>query len=167
MDLDRDAAPLPLGDLVADGPFPPHHPGCFGCGPANPASPQIAFGRRGDTVCGTFTLDERHQGAPGVAHGGIVAAALDDACGAILVPLRQPAVTVKLDVTFCAPARLHRDFVVTAVLAGREGRKLFIDTTLTDGDTVIATGRAIFVEVAPEHFLSLGATLGEMPTIGL
>ncbi|MEU6583045.1 PaaI family thioesterase [Nocardia sp. NPDC046763] len=167
MDHNRDAAPLPLGDLVADGPFPPHHPGCFGCGPANPASPQIAFGRLGDTVRGTFTLDERHQGAPGVAHGGIVAAALDDACGAILVPLRQPAVTVKLDVTYCAPARLHREFVVTAVLAAREGRKLYIDTTLTDGDTVIATGRAIFVEVAAEHFLSLGATLGEMPSIGL
>ncbi|MEC3920595.1 PaaI family thioesterase [Nocardia sp. CDC160] len=167
MDHDRDAVPLPLGDLVADGPFPPHHPGCFGCGPANPASPRIAFERRGDTVRGTFTMDERHQGAPGVAHGGIVAAALDDASGAILVPLRQPAVTVKLDVTFRAPARLHRDYVVTAILAAREGRKLFIDTTLTDGDTVIATGRAIFVEVAPEHFFSLGAAPGDLHSLGV
>ncbi|APB01137.1 PaaI family thioesterase [Nocardia seriolae] len=167
MDHDRDAAPLSLGDQVADGLFPPHHPGCFGCGPANPASPHIVFGRYGDTVRGTFTMDERHQGAPGVAHGGIVAAALDDACGAILVPLRQPAVTVKLDVTFRTPARLHRDYVVTAVLAAREGRKLFIDTTLTDGDTVIATGRAIFVAVDTEHFLSLGATPGDMSSIGV
>ncbi|AYF74299.1 PaaI family thioesterase [Nocardia yunnanensis] len=167
MERDRDAAPLPLGDLLAEGPFPPHHPGCFGCGPANPASPRIAFERRGDTVVGTFTMDERHQGAPGVAHGGIVAAALDEASGAILMPLRTSAVTVKLDVTFSAPARLNRELAVTSVLRAREGRKYFIDTTLTDGDTVIATGRAIFVEVPPEHFHRLGATPGELSSIGI
>ncbi|MGV9665642.1 PaaI family thioesterase [Nocardia niigatensis] len=166
MEPDRDAVPLPLGDLLAEGPFPPHHPGCFGCGPANPASPRIAFERRGDTVRGTFTMDERHQGAPGVAHGGIVAAALDEASGSVLMPLRLPAVTVKLDVDFAAPARLNRELVVTSVLTGRKGRKLYIDTTLTDGDTVLATGRAIFVEVTAEHFTRLGATPGELSSVG-
>ncbi|MVU75699.1 PaaI family thioesterase [Nocardia sp. ET3-3] len=167
MDHDRGTAPLPLGDLFAEGPFPPHHHGCFGCGPSNPASPRITFERHGDTVRGTFTMDERHQGAPGVAHGGIVSAALDEGSGAILVPLQQPAVTVKLDVSFLAPARLNREFVVTSMLRAREGRKLFIETTLTDGDTVIATGHAIFVEVAPEHFLRLGATPGELSSVGV
>ncbi|WP_067539818.1 PaaI family thioesterase [Nocardia crassostreae] len=166
MDEDRAAAALPLGERFADGPFPPHHHGCFGCGPSNPASPLIGFVRRGDTVSGTFMLDHRHQGAPGVAHGGIVAAALDEACGAILVPLALPAVTVKLDVDFRAPARLHREFVVTSLLSGRDGRKLFIDAVLTDGDTVVATGRAIFVEVDPAHFTRLGADPGELSSVG-
>ncbi|MEV6774171.1 PaaI family thioesterase [Nocardia sp. NPDC051030] len=163
---DRIAAPLPLGDLLVEGPFPPHHGGCFGCGPSNPASPRIVFERRGDAVRGTFTMDERHQGAPGVAHGGIIAAALDEASGAVLMPLRLPAVTVKLDVSFSSPARLHQELIVTSVLSARAGRKLFIDTELTDGDTVIATGRAIFVEVAPEHFQRYGATPGELSSVG-
>ncbi|MBL1078160.1 PaaI family thioesterase [Nocardia sp. 2] len=167
MDGHRDQAPLPLGERFAEGPFPPHHDHCYGCGPSNPASPRIAFERRGDVVYGTFTMDERHQGAPGVAHGGIISAALDEASGTVLMPLRLPAVTVKLDVTFRSPARLHRELVVTSVLSAREGRKLFIDTELTDGDTVIATGRAIFVEVAPEHFLQFGANPGELDSVGV
>ncbi|GAB4583620.1 PaaI family thioesterase [Nocardia sp. IFM 10818] len=166
MEEDRAAAALPLGERFADGPFPPHHHGCFGCGPSNPASPLIRFVRRGDLVRGTFMLDHRHQGAPGVAHGGIVAAALDEACGSILFPLQQPAVTVKLDVDFRAPARLHREFVVTSMLSAREGRKLFIDAVLTDGDIVIATGRAIFVEVDHDHFVQLGADPGELSSLG-
>ncbi|WP_067701694.1 PaaI family thioesterase [Nocardia jejuensis] len=163
---DRIASSLPLGDLLAEGPFPPHHANCFGCGPSNPASPRIAFERRGDTVVGTFTMDERHQGAPGVAHGGIVAAALDEASGSVLMPLQLPAVTVNLDVNFASPAQLHRELIVTSVLSGREGRKLFIDTVLTDGDTVIATGRAIFVEVTAAHFQRYGATPGELSSVG-
>ncbi|MRH90853.1 PaaI family thioesterase [Nocardia sp. SYP-A9097] len=166
MEHDRETVPLPLGELFAEGPLPAHHHGCFGCGPSNPASPRIVFERRGDTVRGTFTMDERHQGAPGVAHGGIVAAALDEASGSILMPLRQPAVTVKLDVNFRSPARLGRELVVTSQLSARKGRKLFIDSVLTDGETVIATGYAIFVEVPQQHFVDLGATPGELFTIG-
>ncbi|MFB7718000.1 PaaI family thioesterase [Nocardia sp. NPDC058058] len=167
MEHDRESAALPLGDLFADGPFPPHHHGCFGCGPSNPASPRMVFERRGDTVRGTFTMDERHQGAPGVAHGGIVAAALDEASGSILFPLRQPAVTVNLDVNFRAPARLGREFVVTSQLTAREGRKMFIDAVLTDGDTVIATSRALFLTVTQSHFTDLGATPGELFSLGI
>lgn len=162
MDHDRESAALPLGDLFAEGAFPPHHHGCFGCGPSNPASPRIVFERRGNIVRGTFTMDERHQGAPGVAHGGIVAAALDEASGSILMPLRQPAVTVKLDVDYRAPARLGREFVVTSWLSAAQRRKLFIESVLTDGDLVVATGRAIFVKVDQEHFVKLGAEPGEL-----
>ncbi|MEV0463945.1 PaaI family thioesterase [Nocardia tengchongensis] len=166
MDHDRDAAPLPLGELFAEGPFPPHHPGCYGCGPANPASPHMTFERHGDLVRSTFVLDERHQGAPGVAHGGIVSAALDEASGSVLMPLRLPAVTVKLEVDFLVPVQLHRELTVTSKLVGREGRKLFIHTALTDGDTVVATGRAIFVEVTAAHFQRFGATPGELSSVG-
>ncbi|MFE6859526.1 PaaI family thioesterase [Nocardia sp. NPDC057668] len=162
MDLDRESAALPLGDLFAEGPFPPHHPGCFGCGPSNPSSPRMVFERRGNTVRAAFSFDERHQGAPGVAHGGMVAAALDEASGSILLPLRQPAVTVKLDVDFRAPARLGREFVVTSWLTASQRRKLFIESELTDGDDVVATGRAIFVKVEQEHFVNLGANPGEL-----
>ncbi|MFI1917481.1 PaaI family thioesterase [Nocardia sp. NPDC020380] len=166
MDDDRVGTPLPLGDLFAEGPFPSHHPGCFGCGSSNPASPRIVFERRGDLVRGVFTMDLRHQGAPGVAHGGIVAAALDEASGAVLIPLQQPAVTVKLEVDFRSPARLDAELTVTSSLTAREGRKFFIDTVLTDGDTVIATGRAIFVAVSPEHFQRFGASPGELSSVG-
>lgn len=157
---------MPLGDLLAEGPFPPHHSHCYGCGPSNPASPRIAFERRGDVLHGIFTMDERHQGAPGVAHGGIIAAALDEASGTVLMPLRLPAVTVKLDVSYQSPARLHRELTVTSMLTARKGRKLYILSTLSDGDTVIATGRAIFVEVGPEHFQRYGATPGELSSVG-
>jgi hypothetical protein len=50
-----------------------HHDGCFGCGQANPFGLQLEDGR--------FFVKQDHQGAPGVAHRGIIAAALCEVIG--------------------------------------------------------------------------------------
>ena len=72
--------------------IPPHHdPACFGCGD-NPIGfhlPQPGDGGRGPRTRRPSRFDERHQGGPGLAHGGMVAALIDEACGLAgdLVPL--------------------------------------------------------------------------------
>lgn len=53
----------------------------MGCGPENAQGLQLAVFRDGDMVYGDVTFDERHIGAPGLAHGGAVAAARDDVLG--------------------------------------------------------------------------------------
>ncbi|MEV4241557.1 PaaI family thioesterase [Nocardia sp. NPDC050408] len=88
--------------------MPPHVDGCFGCGPPNPAAVGIALNLENDHVIGRFTLDERHQGAPGVAHGGVIAAILDEASGTVPSAMCVPAVTAKLEVNYVLPAPLHR-----------------------------------------------------------
>lgn len=142
-------APLPEG---ADGPLRHHTATCFGCGPDNAAGLHLEFVRDGDVVRSTTTLRPEHHGVGGIAHGGIVATILDDMSGSIPPVLRQRAVTAKLDVEFSAPVMVGRPLVTEAWLESFEGRKIWIRTRLTDDGQVLATGRALFVTVPPEHF---------------
>ena len=93
-------------------PLPPHHPNCMGCGDENAAGVGMRMARDGDRVRGSVTLDRRHEGAPGYAHGGAVSTILDDALGMLLFVLRRPAVTARLEVDFRRPAYLGRAFEV-------------------------------------------------------
>jgi acyl-coenzyme A thioesterase PaaI-like protein len=55
---------------------------CFVCGRANQFGLQLAFYETapGEVTC-EYTVPEQYQGYPGVVHGGIVAAMLDEVCG--------------------------------------------------------------------------------------
>ena len=63
--------------------IPPHHdPDCWGCGAAPGGIRLPCPAGEGLTEYDAwFSFDERHQGGPGLVHGGLVAAALDEACG--------------------------------------------------------------------------------------
>lgn len=109
-----------------------------------------------DRVRGEVKLDRRHEGAPGFAHGGAVATVLDDALGTLLVVLRRPAVTAKLEVDYRRPAFLGRPFEVEARVERTENRKLWLAGELREGDDVVAEARTLFLTVAVEHFLEGG-----------
>ncbi len=136
-----------------DGPLPPHQPHCLGCGDENPASLGLRLRREKDRVRGEVTLDRRHEGAPGFAHGGAISTALDDALGSVLLILERPAVTARLETNYRRPAFLGRRFEIEAWAERIEGRKLYLAGELRDDGKVIADARAIFVEVEVEHFL--------------
>ncbi|WP_022929447.1 PaaI family thioesterase [Patulibacter americanus] len=160
------AAPLPVQGVPGDGPLRPHQPNCFGCGPENASGLGIRYAREGDVVRATLTLDERHEGARGLAHGGIVAAILDDIQGGVLVAMHQRAVTAKLDVDYVAPVVLGHELVAEAWLESHEGRKIrLVGRVLDDGRTV-ASCRSLFITVEKAHFLRYHGTPGEEPQVG-
>lgn len=142
--------------------IPSHGPQCVGCGEQNPLSLGLTFQLDGERIVAALRLDERHQGAPGFAHGGMVATALDDVIGTLLVVLRRPAVTAKLEVDYRRPLFIHTDYTVTSWIEQVDGRKLHLRGEVRDaGDTVVAEARALFLEVAMEHFAQNG---NDMPT---
>lgn len=137
--------------------LPSHGPHCIGCGDANPGSLGLAFATDGERVHATLRLDERHEGAPGIAHGGMVATALDDTFGALLYVLRKPAVTAHLGVDFRRPVLLHTDYAVTVWSDRIEGRKLYMRGEMRDPDgDLVAESDALFLEVPGEHFAQGG-----------
>jgi acyl-coenzyme A thioesterase PaaI-like protein len=107
----------------------------------------------GERVTGTVTLDRRHEGAPGFAHGGAVATVLDDALGSLLTLLRKPAVTARLEVNYRRPAYVGRPFQVEAWVERIEGRKLHLAGALSDAVDRIADASGLFLRVDAEHFL--------------
>ena len=138
---------------MSDGLLPPHQPHCFGCGDQNPASLGLRLRRDGERIRGEVTLDRRHEGAPGFAHGGAISTALDDALGSVLVILERPAVTAKLEVNYRRPAFLDRRFEVEAWAERIDGRKLHLAGELRDAGELVADARGLFVQVEVEHFL--------------
>jgi acyl-coenzyme A thioesterase PaaI-like protein len=138
---------------VVERDLPPHHPACFGCGPESEYGLHLQNRQVGDEVHATYTFGEKHAGAPGIAHGGVVAALVDDVCGGLLFLVREPAVTRKLEVEYLKPVLVGVTYHLVARVERREGRKLFITCTGTD-DAGVETfrGGGLFLTVDMSHF---------------
>lgn len=103
-----------------------------------------------------FTVTSAHQGAPGLAHGGLLSCAFDEALGSTVGNLlRIPAVTGKLETDFRRPVPVGSTLYITARLDGVAGRKIYAsaDGHLDAEDGPIAVqARGLFVVVGLEHF---------------
>ena len=100
-------------------------------------------------------ISERYAGAPGMAHGGVVAALLDEACGQVVRPRLSPAVTARLEVRYLAPVPVEEPLRISAETTELEERRATAEATILDeGGLVLAHGRAELARVRPEHFLS-------------
>jgi uncharacterized protein (TIGR00369 family) len=121
--------------------------GCFGCSPSNPAGLRLAFRRRGDAVLTRYAIPERFHGAPGIAHGGIVATVLDEvSCATVFFLHDRPVVTGELAVRYHRPCPVGTVLEASARVTGEHPRYAVVEAELRDGDTVLArsTGKFFF-----------------------
>lgn len=149
----------------ADGPppgavIPSHYRWCFGCGVDHETGLhlEVVAGPSLD-VRAVFLATDEHQGAPGLAHGGILATAVDEALGALNWLLNVPAVTGKLECEFRRPVPIGTPLIIHAALTGVAGRKVFgvAEGRLGNDDGPVAiTGSSVFVQVPLQHFLDHG-----------
>ena len=135
---------------------PPHHdPACWGCGgaPGGIRLPRPA-GEGLTEYEAWFAFDERHQAGPGLVHGGLVAAALDEACGLLATWYRFPVVTARIFVRYRRPVPINTELLVEARLTSERDRRLRVEGRIGDGSDVLAEARAAFLHVPLGHFLS-------------
>jgi acyl-coenzyme A thioesterase PaaI-like protein len=111
----------------------------------------------------SVTFGDHHQGAPGIVHGGIVGAALDEACGLLATWHRFPTVTARIAVRFRRPVPINRALEAVAEVTGSRGRRIEVTAELRDGATVLADADGTFIHVPLEHFLATpeGRAAGE------
>ncbi len=121
-------------------------------GAANPTSVDIEVEFEDVDVVARVVLRRAFEGAPGRAHGGIVAAVFDDVTGFVIGQLREPAFTGELTVRYERPVPIEEPLEMRARLVDRERRKLFITAECRAGDTVVATCKAIYITVDPSRF---------------
>lgn len=125
-----------------------HYDLCYGCGLANLFGLQMELERDGDGVAGRFFVKQDHQGPPGRAHGGIVAAALDEAMGMAVTVEGVYALTGSLEVDFQGPAPIGTFVRVEARIDRRDGKRLWTTARALGGegaDEPVAEARAVFV----------------------
>jgi acyl-coenzyme A thioesterase PaaI-like protein len=129
-----------------------HHDLCFGCGLANVFGLQIELERRPDgSVEGRFFVKQDHQGPPGVAHGGILAAALDEAAGLAAGDGLEAPRMARLEVDFLAPAPLGAFVRLRAHVESEEGRRVSVEARAFGAEEnapELARARALLIRPA-------------------
>lgn len=147
-------APQP-GDRV-----PSHFRWCMGCGADHPGGLHLEV-TAGEGMSMSCVLDVTtyHQGAPGLAHGGIISTAMDEAMGVCNRLLGRPAVTVHLEVDFRKPVPVGATLLISSRIAGVVGRKVYTEATARIGDAgglVAVHAAALFLQVPLQHFIDNG-----------
>jgi len=141
---------VPSTELVAD------YDGCFGCGTGAPGGLRVRrTGLDGESVLAHFVLTEAHQGAPGLAHGGVLASAMDEALGTAAWLLGHRYVTGRLETDFIAPVPVGSVVHLRAWCNGVDGRKAYLEGEARIGapdGPVAVRAAALFIEVPEEHF---------------
>lgn len=137
--------------------IPSHFGRCFGCGELHPTGLHlVAHAGAGADLTAEFTVNENHQGAPGLAHGGLLSLAFDEALGKLMWLIRSPAVTARLETDFLKPVPMGTTLYITARITGQVNRKVYTAAEGrlggVDGEVAVRAA-ALFVIVPMSHFL--------------
>lgn len=110
------------------------------------AHPYMTGEQDGDRRSGRVRFDLIHEGPPGWAHGGHVAWFFDQALGQHVVASEVGGPTHRLEVTYRLGTPLNKELDYEIETERVEGRKMFANAVLRDGETVVAEAKALFVE---------------------
>jgi uncharacterized protein (TIGR00369 family) len=138
---------------------------CFVCGLDNPVGLRLAFYETGpDEVTATCLPGKNYEGYPGVLHGGIVGAILDEVGGRALIigDHNHFMMTAKMDVKYRRPTPIGQPLKVVGRLLKRRGRLALAhaEIVLPDG-TVTAEAELTLAELPDEFRVS-----GDLDALG-
>lgn len=127
-------------------------PQCFGCGEHHPTGLRVRCFKAGDGVVSPIVIPGNYAGPPGTAHGGIVAAYLDELlAGAVVRATGRIAITGELTVRYVRPAPVETPILGHARAVTDHGRYIDVEGRLEElaTGTVVATARGRFFFVTP------------------
>lgn len=137
-----------------------HYDHCFGCGPQQAHGLQLETRvGEGVEVTAEFTVKAVHQGGPGLAHGGVLVSAMDEALGSLNWILHTASVTARLETDFVRPVPVDSVLHIHARVTGVQGRKIYCAAEGRLGGAegpVAIRAQALFIQVRLEHFTTHG-----------
>jgi len=93
---------------------------CFGCARNNPAGLALELKALGETLVCDFALTRLHESYPGIVHGGVASAVLDEVMGNLLIHLEHKVCfTTSLRTTFAGALRVGQGYRAVAWLSER------------------------------------------------
>lgn len=129
---------------------------CFVCGLANPFGLKLRFYTTAPgEVTAEYTVPEHYQGYPGVVHGGIVAAMLDEAAGRSLMGNEAPRFmyTARMDVRYRKNVPVGQNLrIVGRVSRNKERIATAASALYLQDGTLLAEAEVLLVDV-PEGML--------------
>ena len=137
----------------------PNSRDCFVCGLESPVGLKLIFDDDGvgEVRC-EYVIRPEYQGYPGIAHGGIVAAILDEVVGrvALLGDPNHFMMTVRMEITYRQPVPVDTPLTIVGrpVRMGRLARAVG-ELRLPDGS--LAVDAALTLVDVPERMRADGA----------
>ena len=129
---------------------------CFVCGRENPVGLKVSWDQDPEAgeIRGTVTVPGHFNGYPGVTHGGIVAALLDETAGRTILMdggFEDLMVTAKLEVVYRRPTPTGVPLLVVGRLRRRTGTRAEAEAELRLPDgTVTARAKVLLARPPPE-----------------
>jgi uncharacterized protein (TIGR00369 family) len=126
---------------------------CFACGLENPIGLKMAFYEDDEGhVMAKFTTHDEHQGYPGIVHGGIVTALLDETLGRVAIASGRWMVTGRLSIRFRQPIPVGETLTVVGEVIAWKKRVLEArgELRLANGK-IGAEATGTFLEIPPEQ----------------
>ena len=137
---------------------------CFVCGRENSASLKMDFYRVSPSeVEAGYAVPEEYQGYPGIVHGGVIAAMLDEVIGRVFMQGDHPRfmVTAKLEIHYRKPVPLEQPLKIIGHRGKDNGRVAYASGEILDQQgNVLAEAEGVYVNV-PEQ-VSSGADLQKL-----
>jgi acyl-coenzyme A thioesterase PaaI-like protein len=96
---------------------------CYVCGHKNPNGLQLRFYVEGEAVKTEFSPKANQLGYPGVVHGGIISAIMDEVMGWPMSVLRgRLGMTTQLQIRFLKPVKFGQTYLISAFTVDAERR---------------------------------------------
>ena len=129
---------------------------CFVCGVQNSFGLQLKFYDNGiDKVWTEYVIPEHFQGYPGVAHGGVIAAMLDEVCSrtAMIADSDHFMMTAKLDIKYRCPVPVGHPLNITGRLTKSRDKILQAEGYIYLSEDTIAAQASVTLVDIPESTL--------------
>ena len=129
---------------------------CFACGLENPFGLHLHFYDNGqDEVYADFTIAPEHQGYPGVVHGGVTAAILDECAGRTVLIADQTHffMTAKMEIKYRQPVPVGVPLRAVGRMTKQKGRLVNAHAEIhsPEGD-VLAEADLLLTDIPTEVF---------------
>jgi acyl-coenzyme A thioesterase PaaI-like protein len=135
---------------------------CFVCGRENPAGLRMQFFSDAEgRVHAHYTPHSEHQGYPGVLHGGIVSAMLDEVISRTAIARNFWCMTAELKVRFKQPVPVGEPLELVGEISESRGRLLrgHGEIRASDG-TLLAEADGTFLKLPDAQAQEFQRTLG-------
>ncbi|MFA5089994.1 MAG: PaaI family thioesterase [Candidatus Omnitrophota bacterium] len=116
-----------------------HVKNCFGCSPDNPSGLKVRFKIKDKLLVGEFDSNHNHEGPPGIIHGGVIAAIIDESFATFAVSLLKiDARTVRAEIVFRNPAYIRDKLHIETSLKEEKSQLVILRVRVYRDNTVIA-----------------------------
>ncbi len=124
----------------------------FVSGSKNPQSMRMKPIVKNNFVYANYIFEDRFAGGPGLVHGGILSAALDDLMGYATVLHNRMCVTANLEVNFITPVPVEKEYELFAWVKDIDGKKISTESAIRTEEKIHVESRALFIDLGENAF---------------